>query len=56
MTYCVAALLNEGLVMASDTRTHAGVDHVASFCKMRIYQREGDRVVVLLSAGNLATT
>ncbi len=56
MTYCVAALLNEGLVMASDTRTHAGVDHVASFCKMRIYQREGDRVVVMLSAGNLATT
>jgi putative proteasome-type protease len=56
MTYCVAALLNEGLVLASDTRTHAGVDHVASFCKMRVYQREGDRVVVMLSAGNLATT
>jgi putative proteasome-type protease len=56
VTYCVAALLHDGLVMASDTRTHAGVDHVASFCKMRIFQREGDRVVVLLSAGNLATT
>jgi putative proteasome-type protease len=56
MTYCVAALLQEGLVMASDNRTHAGVDHVASFCKMRVYQREGDRVVMLLSAGNLATT
>jgi len=56
MTYCVAALLQGGLVLASDTRTHAGVDHVASFCKMRVYQRPGDRVVVLLSAGNLATT
>ncbi len=56
MTYCVAALLQEGMVFASDTRTNAGVDHVSSFCKMRVYQRHGDRVVVVLSAGNLATT
>jgi putative proteasome-type protease len=57
VTYCVAALLKQGLLFASDTRhVNAGVDHVGSFCKMRIYQRQGDRVVVMLSAGNLATT
>jgi putative proteasome-type protease len=56
VTYCVAAMLKQGLLFASDTRTNAGVDHVGSFCKMRIYQRQGDRVVVMLSAGNLATT
>lgn len=56
MTYCVAMKLADGLVMASDTRTNAGVDHVATFCKMTVLEKPGEEVIVLLSAGNLATT
>ncbi len=56
MTYCVGILLKGGLVLASDSRTHAGVDNFASFCKMSVFEREGDRAVVLLSSGNLAGT
>jgi putative proteasome-type protease len=56
MTYCVGVKLDEGLVFASDTRTHAGVDNFAKFCKMTVFERPGDRVVVLLSSGNLAGT
>ncbi len=56
MTYCVGILLKRGLVLASDSRTHAGVDNFASFCKMSVFERAGDRAVVLLSSGNLAGT
>jgi putative proteasome-type protease len=56
MTYCVGVLLNDGIVFASDSRTHAGVDNFASFCKMTVFERPGDRVLVLLSSGNLAGT
>jgi putative proteasome-type protease len=56
MTYCVGVLLNDGMVFASDSRTHAGVDNFASFCKMTVFERVGDRVIVLLSSGNLAGT
>jgi putative proteasome-type protease len=56
MTYCVGVLLNGGVVLASDSRTHAGVDNFASFCKMTVFERPGDRVIVLLSSGNLAGT
>jgi putative proteasome-type protease len=56
MTYCVGILLNEGVVFASDSRTNAGVDNFASFCKMTVFERAGDRVIVLLSSGNLAGT
>ena len=56
MTYCVGVKLDEGLVFASDTRTHAGVDNFAKFCKMTVFERRGDRVIVLLSSGNLAGT
>ena len=56
MTYCVGVLLNDGVVLASDSRTHAGVDNFASFCKMTVFERPGDRVIVLLSSGNLAGT
>jgi len=56
MTYCVGVLLDEGIVMASDSRTHAGVDNFASFSKMSVFERAGDRVIVLLSSGNLAGT
>jgi len=56
MTYCVGILLKDGIVMASDSRTHAGVDNFAQFCKMSVFERAGDRAVVLLSSGNLAGT
>lgn len=56
MTYCVAMRLCDGLVFASDSRTNAGVDHIATFKKLHVFQREGERVLVLQSAGNLATT
>ena len=56
MTYCVGVLLDDGIVLASDSRTHAGVDNFASFCKMTVFERAGDRVLALLSSGNLAGT
>lgn len=56
MTYCIGIKLDTGLVFASDSRTHAGVDNFARFCKMTVFERAGDRVIVLLSSGNLAGT
>jgi putative proteasome-type protease len=56
MTYCVAALVEEGIVFASDSRTSAGADNVATFCKMMCWEIVGERVIVVLSSGNLATT
>jgi len=56
MTYCVGVLLDSGLVLASDSRTNAGVDQIGTFRKMTVYERPGDRVIVLLSSGNLAVT
>lgn len=56
MTYCLAMRLDEGLVCLSDSRTNAGVDHINTFRKMTVFERTGDRVVVLMSAGNLAIT
>jgi len=52
----VGVLLKEGIVLGSDSRTHAGVDNFASFCKMTVFEHPGDRVLVLLSSGNLAGT
>jgi putative proteasome-type protease len=56
MTYCVGMLLEKGLVMAADTRTNAGVDNVGKFKKLYTWEFPGDRVFVLLTAGNLAVT
>ncbi|KZE24977.1 peptidase [Crenobacter luteus] len=56
MTYCVAIKLRDGLLFASDTRTNAGVDHVATFGKMRQLAEPGRIRLVLLSSGNLATS
>ena len=56
MTYCVGIMLDTGLIFASDSRTHAGVDNFARFCKMTVFERAGDRVIVLLSSGNLGGT
>jgi putative proteasome-type protease len=49
-------LLNDGLVFLSDSRTNAGVDNISTFRKMTVFERRGDRVLVLMSAGNLAIT
>ncbi|QIL69721.1 proteasome-type protease [Diaphorobacter sp. HDW4B] len=54
MTYCVAIKLNAGLVFLSDSRTNAGLDQISSFRKMMVYEKVGDRFMVLLSAGNLS--
>ena len=56
MTYCLGMLLEHGLVFASDSRTNAGVDHIATFRKLAVFERPGERVMVLLSAGSLATS
>tara|TARA_R110002167_G_scaffold16448_11_gene64294 strand:- start:2034 stop:2765 length:732 start_codon:yes stop_codon:yes gene_type:complete len=56
MTYCIGLKLNRGLVFMSDTRTNAGLDNIASFKKMHTWEVPGDRVITLLTAGNLATT
>jgi putative proteasome-type protease len=56
MTYCVAVVLDAGMVFASDSRTSAGVDHISSFRKMRVFAADGDRVIVILSSGNLSIT
>ncbi|HPG89777.1 MAG TPA: peptidase, partial [Hyphomicrobium sp.] len=56
MTYGVAMRLERGLVFAADTRTNAGVDNIASHRKLNFWRQPGDRVLVLLSAGNLAVT
>jgi putative proteasome-type protease len=56
MTYCVGLLVDTGLVMLSDSRTNAGVDHINTFRKMTTFEHAPDRVLVLLSAGNLGIT
>jgi putative proteasome-type protease len=56
MTYCVAMALDAGMIFASDSRTNAGVDQIARFSKMRTFSRAGDRVIVMLSSGNLSLT
>jgi putative proteasome-type protease len=56
MTYCVAMLLDTGLVFLSDSRTSAGVDQISTFRKTTVFQRPTDRVMVLQTAGNLAIT
>src|SRR5689334_748161 len=56
MTYCVALLLDTGLVFLSDSRTNAGVDQISTFRKATVFQKPGDRVLVLQSSGNLAIT
>jgi len=56
MTYCLGLCLDDGLVFASDSRTNAGVDYVTTYSKMYVFTPAPDRLFVILSAGNLATT
>ncbi|SLN40248.1 Proteasome subunit [Pseudoruegeria aquimaris] len=56
MTYCVGLMLNEGLVLLSDTRTNAGVDNIASFRKTYLFEEPGERAIAILTAGSLSVT
>ena len=56
MTYCVGMVLDEGLVLMSDTRTNSGVDNISVFRKMFHWSKPGDRLISIMTAGNLATT
>lgn len=56
MTYCLAIAIDDGLCFVSDSRTNAGVDNISTYSKMHIFGEEDKRQIVVLSAGNLATT
>ena len=56
MTYCVAMSVDSGMIFASDTRTNAGVDQIMRFSKMRVFARDGDRIIVTVCSGNLSIT
>ena len=56
MTYCVGMVLDKGLVLMSDTRTNSGVDNISTFRKMFSWQVPGERMIAIMTAGNLATT
>jgi putative proteasome-type protease len=56
MTYCVGMVLDRGLVLMSDTRTNSGVDNISVFRKMFHWCVPGERIISLMTAGNLATT
>tara|TARA_R110002012_G_scaffold27676_4_gene88339 strand:+ start:464 stop:1195 length:732 start_codon:yes stop_codon:yes gene_type:complete len=56
MTYCVGLRLEKGLVFMSDTRTNSGVDNISQFKKLFTWSVPGERVITLMTAGNLATT
>ena len=56
MTYCVGMVLEKGLVLMSDTRTNSGVDNISTFRKMFHWSVPGERIITVMSAGNLATT
>lgn len=56
MTYCVGMVLERGLVFMSDTRTNAGLDNISTFQKMFHWEVPGERMLTMMTAGNLATT
>lgn len=56
MTYCLAIAVEDGLIFCSDSRTNAGPDRVSKYSKMHRFSVAYDRSLILLSAGNLATS
>ena len=56
MTYCVATMIDAGIVFASDSRTNAGVDNISTFRKMKTFECTGNRALVIVNSGNLAVT
>ncbi|QUS34983.1 proteasome-type protease [Falsirhodobacter algicola] len=56
MTYCVGLLLDEGMVLLSDTRTNAGLDNIATYRKMFVFEEPGERIIAIMTAGSLSVT
>jgi putative proteasome-type protease len=56
MTYCVGLLLQEGMVLLSDTRTNAGLDNISTYRKMFTFEDAGERVIAIMTAGSLSVT
>ncbi len=56
MTYCCGILVREGLVMFADTRTNAGVDNIATFRKLHVFNSPGKRIMAIASSGNLSVS
>jgi putative proteasome-type protease len=56
MTYCVGLLLEEGMVMLADTRTNAGLDNISTFAKLHVFHNPGERMIAVMTAGNLAVS
>ncbi|PWB89399.1 MULTISPECIES: peptidase [Methylocystis] len=56
MTYCCGILVRDGLVMIADTRTNAGLDNISTFRKLHLFERPGERVLMLAASGNLSVT
>lgn len=56
MTYCVGLLLNDGIVLLSDTRTNAGLDNISTYRKMFVFEGPGERIIIILTAGSLSVT
>ena len=54
MTYCCGILVRDGLVMMADTRTNAGLDNISTFRKLHVFNKPGDRIMAIATAGNLA--
>ena len=56
MTYCVGLRLDAGIVLLSDTRTNAGMDNISTFRKMFVFEDPGERVIAMMTSGNLSVT
>ena len=56
MTYCVGLLLDVGMVLLTDTRTNAGLDNIATYKKMFLFEEPGERVIAVATAGSLSVT
>ncbi len=56
MTYCVGLLLNDGMVLLSDTRTNAGLDNISTYRKMFVFEDPGERIIAIMTAGSLSIT
>lgn len=56
MTYCLGIITSAGLVIASDSRTNAGVDYVSTYLKLFNFSVTDKRVIVVCTSGNLSVT
>jgi putative proteasome-type protease len=56
VTYCLGMLCRTGAVFLSDSRTSAGMDNITMRSKMRLFEKPADRVICIMSSGNLSLT